>query len=478
MFCYMLLGLVQNGMVPVILPLAAQPGPASGLTYAAFAATGMAAPFIGAWSDRRQMHRLTLVCGLALAGIALLANTLPGSIAQHMLLAALIGLGVSSASTVGMMFIVEAEPQAFWDNRTSALQACIGGGQLVGLLVAGFLGLRHVDAAFRLSGGLLLLGVPLGLAFAPREFVKVARPSLAPRPAKGGDAVPMGLQRSLHGVSWRAILALRHNALSTFTAAWLVSYMATNGLSVMFAVAMVREFHLPATYPTAAYAIGVGCGLFLYRLVGGWDSRYGPWHVLGWGLGIRALLVAVMTGFAALHSGAAVLPIMVCFGLMQLGWPLLSVASNTLAVTLSPAHRAESVGLLNATTALGATAGGILGGICCAAGLPGFAARCSARCWWPCYSCGAPSMALISPAETAGPKYGPWPSSQPSRPSCWNCTSFSTPSASTVQPSACPASIAARMMPVLSGISPRLWINERSSRNVLSGRRLTALRLA
>ena len=94
MICYVLLGLVQNGMVPIILPLAAGPGPASGLTYAAFAASGIAAPFIGAWSDRRRQHRLTLAVSLGVAGLGLLAHAIPGGIAQHMASAALVGLAL------------------------------------------------------------------------------------------------------------------------------------------------------------------------------------------------------------------------------------------------------------------------------------------------------------------------------------------------------------------------------------------------
>lgn len=92
MVCYKLLGLVQSDMVPVILTPAARPSPAAGLTYAAFAATGIAAPFVGTWSDRHRKHRLTLTCGLGLAGFALLANAPPGGIAQHMAIAALVGL--------------------------------------------------------------------------------------------------------------------------------------------------------------------------------------------------------------------------------------------------------------------------------------------------------------------------------------------------------------------------------------------------
>lgn len=363
MLCYVLLGFVQSGMVPVILPLSAHPGPASGLTYAAFAASGIVAPFVGAWSDRHGWHRWILAGGLCLAGLGLLGHTLPGGLAQHMVTAALIGLGVSSASTVGTMFIVEVMPQARWDGQISMLQACIGGGQLVGLLTAGALGLRHVGDAYLLAAALMFLAVPMALVLAPRRRLKVERPSLTPRPARGGDTAPMGPQRSFHRVTWRAVAGLAHNGLAWFIAAWLISYTATNGLAVMFPVAMIREYHTPATFPTTAYALGVGCSLLLYRMVGRWDVRVGPWRVLSTGFGLRALVVATMVVLAAWPSPLAVLPIMACFGLTQVIWPLLSVASNSLSVTLSPARRAESVGLLNAATSVGATIGGVLGGM-------------------------------------------------------------------------------------------------------------------
>jgi MFS family permease len=144
MACYVLLGFVQSGMVPIILPLAAPPGATAGFTYAAFAATGVAAPFVGAFSDRHRRHRSTLIIGLGLAGAALLAHSLPGGLAQHMVSAALIGLGVSAANTVATMFIVEVVPETLWDRQIGMLQGCIAAGQLVGLLLAGFLGLHHV----------------------------------------------------------------------------------------------------------------------------------------------------------------------------------------------------------------------------------------------------------------------------------------------------------------------------------------------
>jgi len=363
MACYVLLGFVQSGLLPVILPLASRPGPTAGLSYAAFAVMGLAAPLIGAWSDRHRRHRLTLAGGLAFGGIALLFQALPGGLAQHLVLAAAIGLGVSAAITVATMFIVEVLPKESWDGQISALQACIGGGQLIGLLVAGLLGVHHPRATFVLGGAVLLLAVPLALALAPDPVVKVDRQSLPSRPARGGDSTPTGPHRTLHGVTWRGLSRLGHSGLVWFLAAWLISYTATNGLSVMFAVAMIRDYHVSAVLPTTAYAVGVGCSLLLYRTVGRWDVRLGPWRVLSTGLALRALLLACMVGLTALKTDATTLLILISFATTQIIWPLLSVASNSLAVTLDPGRQAEIAGLLNAVTAIGATIGGILGGV-------------------------------------------------------------------------------------------------------------------
>ncbi len=97
--------------------------------------------------------------------------------------------------------------------------------------------------------------------------------------------------------------------------------------------------------------------------------------MLSTGLALRAALLAALVVLAAMRPGTAVWPILLCFAGTQVVWPLLSVASTRLAVTLSPARRAESVGLLNAATAFGATLGGVLGGVLLR---QGFAVLCAA----------------------------------------------------------------------------------------------------
>ncbi len=81
---------------------------------------------------------------------------------------------------------------------------------------------------------------------------------------------------------------------------------------------------------------------------------------------------------AFVHPVWATWPVLAGFALTQVIWPLLAVSSNTLAVTLAPADRGESVGLLNACTALGATVGGIVGGAITTD--LGFGALCGVAC--------------------------------------------------------------------------------------------------
>ena len=54
---YGLVGLTQNGLVPILMPLVAPGDGAAGVTYAAFSLLGLFAPFLGTWADRSGRHR-------------------------------------------------------------------------------------------------------------------------------------------------------------------------------------------------------------------------------------------------------------------------------------------------------------------------------------------------------------------------------------------------------------------------------------
>src|ERR1700761_7320096 len=97
---YGLLGLVQSGLVPVLLPLVAPDSKAAGLTYAAFSLPGLLAPFLGTWADRTGRHRDLLIWGVLASGLLLLLFDVAG-ISFQILLAAGAGLGAMAATTAG-----------------------------------------------------------------------------------------------------------------------------------------------------------------------------------------------------------------------------------------------------------------------------------------------------------------------------------------------------------------------------------------
>jgi MFS family permease len=105
------LGLTQNGLVPILLPLAAEHGATAGLGYAAFALTGLLAPVLGGWADRFGRHRDLLVWGSAGAALCLLLFTVVGNAMLRLILDAGAGLGTMAATTAGNVLAIQGRPE-------------------------------------------------------------------------------------------------------------------------------------------------------------------------------------------------------------------------------------------------------------------------------------------------------------------------------------------------------------------------------
>ncbi len=383
-FAYGLLGLVQNGAAPILLPLSAgSSGAKGGLIYAAWASAGLLAPLLGTWADRHGRHLTLVLAGLPLGAAALAAFPFAQGAVAHAGLAFAGGLGVVAVSIVGTIFIVGRSPAEEWDEQIGVLQAFVSGGQIAGLLLAGACA-RLPLAAFFGAAAALLAAWPIAWWFAPREAAPVPRREVrAPAPV-GGEAAASGTQR-LHHASLRGIASLGwlpQGGLRRFLGVWLLSYTATNAVSVMFPVALTHEFGAAPILPSAAYAAGILLSLPIYRPAGRWEHRGTAWGsargLLRGGLLSRGLVLLLLGVLAWLHPSWATWPVLAGFAATQVIWPLLAVSSNTLAVTLAPTDRGESVGLLNACTALGATIGGIAGGLIVTD--LGFGALCGVAC--------------------------------------------------------------------------------------------------
>jgi len=376
---YGLLGLTQNGLLPILLPLAA-PGAAAGITYAAFSFIGLFSPMLGSWADRTGRHRDLLIWGSIGSGLPLLffnaANT-PWRIA----IAATAGFGAVAAMTVGNVLAIQDTAEAGWDSQVARLQRFISAGQVIGLVLAGVLAHSHPAGGFIAAGIASIAAGICGLTAPSRRIPREPHRKPEARPMVGGDAGAPASHHHGHRVSWQqlaASLRVINLRLRRFLIVWLIAYPAMNGVATIFPVAMTQEFGLDPVLPSSAYAIGVALSLLVYAPAGLATARIGGGRILASGLAIRCGLLAILASLGMLRGGRAGWLILVAFALIQLVWPLLSVAANSLSVRLAPEARGESLGLFNAATSLSAAAGSVIGGAIF--GIAGSAGLAAAAC--------------------------------------------------------------------------------------------------
>ena len=184
---YALLGLSAAGLVPILLPLViSRSGGATdiGLVMAAFSLGGLTAPIWGGLADRFRLHRQLLIGGLF--GSALGAAVFPFTtlLSLRIWLALLAGIGLASASTVANLFIVEVQPESEWDARIGWLQTFYGGGQVIGLVLAGVIGQTKPEFGLWMAGGIGVAAIiPATIGTRRESDVLVQRRPVLSRPA-------------------------------------------------------------------------------------------------------------------------------------------------------------------------------------------------------------------------------------------------------------------------------------------------------
>lgn len=378
---YALLGLVVAGVAPIVLPLLAARygGPsAPGLVMASVNLGMLAAPLWGELADRTQGHRVIYVLGLVAlaASVAMfpLRHGLPWSLGT----ALAVGLAGSATATVATLFVTERHPRESWGARFGWLQTFFGGGQVVGLVLAGALGAGN---------GPLTLGLAaLAAVLAAAMFRLVPATTHRTRPVSGHPHARHGglllgtMMTHVHLPHLRAALRAlpsllregRSSPFFVFLAGWSLANVGGAALFSFYPLVMVHVFGLGAGAASWAFAGAATLGLLLYGPAGARARRSGPTSVYRAGLVLRlvALLFLAVVGVVGV-AGRAWLAVF-GFALVVLSWSLLAVASSDLAAESSSLPQGETMGLYAASGAVSAVVGSLLGGLVAAVtGYPG-----------------------------------------------------------------------------------------------------------
>src|SRR5262249_17225705 len=104
---YACLGVVQGGILPVLLPLSAETPIEAGTVVGVMTLAGLTAPLWGHLADRRRRHHRVCLSGMIVVLGALVLMPMQLGLPFRIALAAVLGVGFAAANTVANMFIVE-----------------------------------------------------------------------------------------------------------------------------------------------------------------------------------------------------------------------------------------------------------------------------------------------------------------------------------------------------------------------------------
>jgi DHA1 family tetracycline resistance protein-like MFS transporter len=366
---YALLGATAAGLTSILLPLAvSHTGSAThiGLVMAAVNLGGLTAPLWGGLADRYRLHRWLLAGGLLVTAGGLAVFPFTTRPAVWFALALLQGIGAASAATVANLFVVETHPKREWDERIGWLQTFYGGGQVVGLLLAGAFSSADLRIGLLVAAGLAALGALLGLATAhtPPKPKGEPRPVLL-HPARHGEWSLSSPQRLFHHLTARTLKVLSvavRSPFGLFLLAWLLAFGGSAAIFSLYPVLMQQLFGLAPGVSSSVFALAAGLGLLLYSPAGIWADRWGPGWVLRAGFGLRLLALAGLLGLGLVQFGGTSWLALGAFVLVVLSWSLLSVSGTALTARLSPVGEGEGMGIFNAVTAAAGVLGSALGG--------------------------------------------------------------------------------------------------------------------
>ncbi len=366
---YALLGASAAGLMPILVPLeVGQKGGAAdiGLVMAAFSLGGLTAPLWGGLADRFKLHQWLLIGGLLCtatgAGGFSFASPLSGRIG----LALLSGMGLAAASTVANLFIVEIHPQEEWDARIGWLQTFYGGGQVLGLVLAGLIGQSAPGRGLWLAGAASFVAIIPALFARRRDSILFTQPPhVLPHTAHHIEWPVGSPQHLYHHVrlnGLKRIVLEMESPYGLFLTAWLLSFSGSAAFFSLYPVLMDKVYGVLPGLSATGYALAAGLGLILYAPAGRRSGARGALAVLRDALALRIIAFIALTVFATEPIPGRGWFAMLFFLVVVLAWSLLSVSSTALAAALSPRNEGEGIGVFNAVTSFSGVIGAALGG--------------------------------------------------------------------------------------------------------------------
>jgi MFS family permease len=371
---YLILGVINSGMLPFLLPLAVAAGgyDLDSIAYVigAYNIGLLPAPLFGVLAERNRLFRpvffggfLALSCGL---GLIAHASQLGGWI----VLAGLCGLGVGAVATVAPLFVVDFAPKAEWNPRIGWLQGFNGAGQLAGLLLAGLIARGPLADGFWLAAVLSAVALVVGRIGLPADG---GRPRTRLPPVAWGRLMsgfqsgpPMGgLLQYSHHLQAAVLRRLRRplgGEFSRFVLAWAALNFGVAPFFAYYPLMMKKSYGIVPTTTALLYALSAAVGVGLFVLAGHVTQRRGPRFVFRVGLALRTAGFGVLAVLIFALPAAMPAIAMSGFALVMLAWPVLSVSGTGLAASLTPIGEGAAMGMLAASNAMATVIGTFLAG--------------------------------------------------------------------------------------------------------------------
>lgn len=373
-FAYLILGLVNAGLVPFLVPLALAKAGHGLQTVAyvmgAYYAGLLPAPLLGLLAERQRLFRPVFFTGLALLALDLAILPAASRLVGWMLLLGSAGFGVGAVSTLAPLFVVDFSPKPEWETRLGWLQGFNGSGQFVGLLIAGLLAQEPFAYGFWVAAAFIVIALVIGHIGLPSDGRSgaVPPPRIAWGKLLGGiHSGPWlgGLLRHSHHIQGAAIHQLPAPLGGRFVRlllAWAAFNFGTAAFFAYYPLLMKASYGVSPTVTAFAYAAAAGVGVVLFLLSGPASRHFGSRLVFQIGLALRLAGFVVLSVLSFAPVPAKADAAIAGFAMIMLAWPILSVSGTGLAAQLTPVGEGAAMGLLAASNGAATMIGTFLGG--------------------------------------------------------------------------------------------------------------------